>query len=131
MPSVVIDASAAVDLLRTTAVSFAIAARIEQAELHAPHSIDLEVASSFRRHTRAGAVSEQEAARAVAAFRAMKIVRHPHTALLPRIWQLRHNLTAYDAAYVALAELLGAPLVTRDGRLARSAGHGAAIELIA
>jgi predicted nucleic acid-binding protein len=48
---------------------------------------------------------------------------------LPRVWELRANLTAYDAAYVALAEALGAPLLTRDRRLARAAGHGARVEL--
>jgi predicted nucleic acid-binding protein len=57
------------------------------------------------------------------------MTRYPHYVLLPRIWQLRDNLSAYDAAYVALAEKLGARLVTRDGRLASAAGHAAAVEL--
>lgn len=59
----------------------------------------------------------------------MPIQRYPHIYLLPRVWDLRHNLTAYDAVYVALAELLEAPLVTRDRRLARAVGHDAAIEV--
>ena len=59
------------------------------------------------------------------------IVRHPVTHLVERIWSLRHNITAYDAAYVALAEHLGFPLLTRDARLSRSAGHAATIEYIA
>jgi predicted nucleic acid-binding protein len=56
--------------------------------------------------------------------------RHPHGFLLPRIWDLRNNFTAYDAVYVALAEALGVPLITRDGRLAGAAGHQARIELV-
>jgi predicted nucleic acid-binding protein len=56
--------------------------------------------------------------------------RYPQDFLLPRIWELRNNLTAYDAAYVALAEALGAPLLTRDKRLSSAAGHRAKIELV-
>jgi len=56
--------------------------------------------------------------------------RYPHDLLLPRIWDLRNNLTAYDATYVALAEALDAPLLTRDRRLAAAAGHRAQIELV-
>ncbi len=59
----------------------------------------------------------------------LRITRYPHVVLLPRIWQLRHNLSAYDAAYIVLAEKLRAALVTRDGRLASASGHAAAIEL--
>jgi predicted nucleic acid-binding protein len=57
------------------------------------------------------------------------VLRYPHLVLLPRIWQLRHNLSAYDAANIVLAETLGAALVTWDGRLASASGHAAAIEL--
>jgi predicted nucleic acid-binding protein len=60
----------------------------------------------------------------------LRVHRYPHYALLPRIWELRNNLTAYDAAYVALAEALNAPLLTRDRRLAAAAGHRAKIELV-
>jgi predicted nucleic acid-binding protein len=60
----------------------------------------------------------------------LNIWRYPHWPLLPRIWQLRSNLTAYDAAYVALAEELGLPLLTRDARLARAVGHQAVVELV-
>ncbi len=59
-----------------------------------------------------------------------RFTRYPHWRLLPRIWQLRHNLTAYDGAYIALAELLNAPLITRDGRVSSAAGHHAQIELL-
>jgi len=60
----------------------------------------------------------------------MKLFRYPHDVLLPRIWELRHNVTAYDAAYLALAEGLDAPLLTGDGRLVDAPGHTARVELI-
>ena len=59
----------------------------------------------------------------------LRLTRYSHFMLLPRVWQLRHNFSAYDAAYVGLAEKLGAPLITRDGRLAAAPGHAAIIEL--
>ena len=61
----------------------------------------------------------------------LPIERYPHVVFLPRVWELRHNLTPYDASYVALAEALGAVLVTADGRLARAAGPQCSIELLA
>jgi predicted nucleic acid-binding protein len=60
----------------------------------------------------------------------LSVRRYPHDVLLPRVWELRANLTAYDAAYVALAEALGAPLFTRDRRLAGAAGHRARVEVV-
>ena len=66
---------------------------------------------------------------AAEALQSLRAVRYPHAALLDRIWELRENLTAYDAAYVSLAETLGAPLVTTDARLARASGHHARVEL--
>ena len=78
---------------------------------------------------REGAVSAHRADQAIEDLLDLRMTRYPHGILLPRIWQLRHNLSAYDAAYVVLAEKLGAPLVTRDGRLASASGHAVPIEL--
>ena len=128
---IVLDASAAVDwLLQTPAgkrIERRIYARIET--LHAPHLLDLEVTQTLRRLVKDGILSVGRADEAVNDLLDLRIARYPHFVFLPRIWQHRHNLTAYDAAYVALAEKLGAALVTRDGRLAAASGHTAQIEL--
>jgi predicted nucleic acid-binding protein len=125
------DASAAVEWLLHSSAGWRIEERVYAAgeSLHSPHVLDLEVAQTFRRLTRERAVSAERAEEALSDLMVLRILRHPHSSLLPRIWQYRHNLTAYDAAYVALAERLGAPLITRDARLAASSGHAAHIEL--
>ncbi|MFZ0861368.1 MAG: type II toxin-antitoxin system VapC family toxin, partial [Candidatus Sulfotelmatobacter sp.] len=97
--------------------------------LHAPQLLDLEVTQVLRRLVRERAVSAHRADEAIRDLLDLRINRYPHFVLLARIWQLRQNFSAYDAAYVALAEKLGAALVTRDGRLASASGHGASIEL--
>ena len=97
--------------------------------LHTPHLLDLEVTQVLRRLVREGALPAHRADEAVRDLLDLRITRYPHFVLLPRIWQLRHNFSAYDAAYVVLAEKLGAALVTRDGRLASASGHAAPIEL--
>jgi predicted nucleic acid-binding protein len=128
---IVLDASAALDWLLQTSAGQRIEQRIyaQHESLHAPHLLDLEVAQVLRRLVREGAVSAQRADQAIEDLLDLRIARYPHSVLLPRIWQLRHNLSAYDAAYVVLAEKLGAPLLTRDGRLASASGHAAIIEL--
>lgn len=128
---IVLDASAALDWLLQTSAGQRIEQRIyaQHESLHAPHLLDLEVAQVLRRLVREGAVSAQRADQAIEDLLDLRIARYPHSVLLPRIWQLRHNLSAYDAAYVVLAEKLGAPLLTRDGRLASASGHAALIEL--
>ncbi len=129
---IVVDASAAVELLLATARGAAVAKRIfDPAEsLHAPELLDLEIAQVLRRYERARII---DAARADAALRDLadlRIERYSHRLLLPRAWALRANLTIYDAVYIALAELLEAPLLTGDTTFA-SANHRARIELIA
>lgn len=128
---IVLDASAAVDWLLQTAAGQRIEKRIYSPNetLHAPHLLDLEVAQVLRRLVRQEVISARRAEEAVGDLLDLRIARYPHFVLLPRIWQLRHNFSAYDAAYIALAEKLGAPLVTRDKRLAAASGHAAPVEL--
>ena len=128
---IVLDASAAIDWLLQTSAGQRIEQRIflQNESLHAPHLLDLEVGQVLRRLVREGAVSAHRADQAIEDLLDLRITRYPHFVLLPRIWRLRHNLSAYDAAYVALAEELGARLFTRDVRLASTSGHAAPIEL--
>jgi predicted nucleic acid-binding protein len=126
---IVIDASAAVDWLLQTSAGQRIEKRIysHDESLHTPHLLDLEVAQVLRRLVREGTVSAHRANEAIQDLLDLRITRYPHFVLLPRIWQVRHNLSAYDAAYVVLAENLGATLVTRDARLASASGNAAPI----
>ena len=128
---IVLDASAAVDWLLQTPAGQRIEQRIysHNETLHAPHILDLEVTQVLRRLALQGVISVHRADEAFSDLLDLRITRYPHLVLLPRIWQLRHNFSAYDAAYIVLAEKLGATLVTRDGRLASVSGHAAAIEL--
>jgi predicted nucleic acid-binding protein len=129
---IVIDASALVELLvGGTPRAARLAARIDDSaeSLHAPHLIDLEVTSVLRTLESRRLISPAIAARALADLLVLDIARYPHESLVPRVWQLRGNLTAYDAAYVALAENLESPLVTCDGQLAAAPGNRARIEL--
>jgi predicted nucleic acid-binding protein len=128
---IVLDASAAVDWLLQTSAGQSIERRIFSGNetLHVPHLLDLEVTQVLRRLARQGLVSASRADDAIRDLLDLRINRYSHVVLLPRIWQLRHNVSAYDAAYIVLAETLGAPLVTRDARLASASGHAALIEL--
>lgn len=128
---IVLDASAALDLVLGTERAEALAARVAGAtSLHAPHVIDLEVAQALRRVVAAKDAAPRRSLEALGDFVALGVERHDHRVLLGRVWELRGSLTAYDAAYVALAELLRAPLLTCDARLARARGHRAAVELV-
>jgi predicted nucleic acid-binding protein len=129
---IVVDASAMIEVLLRTPAAAAVDARLfEPGEtLHAPHLLDVEVAQVVRRYVANGDIDADRGREALDDLAALRLRRYPHDLLLPRIWALRHNLTAYDAAYVALAEALEAPLLTRDRRLAAAAGVSARIELI-
>jgi len=129
---IVVDASVALEVLLNTSAASRIVQRLSlrRSSLHAPHLIDLEVAHALRRLDRSGQLPEARCSQAVSNLAELKITRYPHLPLLARIWQLRHNLSAYDAAYVALAEALDAPLLTRDAFLASAPAHHAQIELI-
>ena len=129
---IVLDASAVVAVLVGSGPgSERIRERVEGPgeSLHVPHLMDLEVLHALRRQALRGALSPRRGAEALQDLASIMLVRYPHTSLMERIWELRENLTAYDAAYVALAEALDAPLVTMDARLAQAPGHRAAVEL--
>ena len=129
---IVIDASALIEVLLNTASAGRVAERLfgRNDTLHAPHVLDLEVSQVLRRYTLSGAMDAQRSEQALEDLADLPLNRYPHNIFLQRIWALRRNLTAYDAAYVALAEALDAPVVTRDGALARAPGHSARIEVI-
>ena len=129
---IVLDASAAAAvLLNLGRDAPRIRERMGQAgdDLHAPHLFEIEVASVLRRHALNGSLSPGRARLALGRLSALSISLYPHSAMLPRIWELRDNVSAYDAAYIALAETLEAPLVTRDARLARAPGIRAEVEV--
>ena len=117
----VIDASAVLEILARTPTGIELEATLLDANLHAPHVIDLEVLNAIRRWERTGAIRRGEATGILEAFLALRITRYPHTPLLDPIWALRHNLTAYDAVYLALAKSLDAALVTMDSGLRKMA----------
>ncbi len=97
--------------------------------IHAPHLIDVEVAAATRKRVGAGELGARAGKSVIRDLQQMSMARYPHTPFLERIWELRGNLTSHDAVYVALAEVLGATLVTTDRRLARTRGHRATIEV--
>ena len=129
---IVLDASAVVEVLLQSEVGASLAERLlaPESSLHAPYLLDVEVAQVLRRFVLRGEVQPMRAQQALAVLAGFPIERYPHTILLPRIWTLRENLTAYDAAYVALTEILGATLLTRDGRISRASGHSARVEVV-
>jgi predicted nucleic acid-binding protein len=126
---IVVDASCVVEVLLRTETADSIESRWRrEGSLHAPEVIDLEVLQVVRRLVGQREVSEDRAILAIVMLDRLALRRWSHGPLRPRVWALRKNLTAYDAAYVALAERLACPLITRDRRLVRSAGHDARIE---
>jgi predicted nucleic acid-binding protein len=127
---IVVDASAILEVLLRTPAAPAIEERLftRGETLHSPHLIDLEVLQVLRRYAAAGEISAERAREALDDLAAFRLRRWAHDALALRIWELRH-LTAYDAAYIALAEALGAPLLTRDRRLASAPGVWTHVEV--
>lgn len=130
---IVLDASALLELLTRSDRGRLVEARVLRASesIHAPALIDLEVAQVLRRYVATGQVPEHWARSALDVAVAFPMTRYLHEPLMKRVWDLKDNLTACDAAYVALAEALRAPLVTCDARLARVAGFGTTVDLIA
>lgn len=129
---IVVDASALIEvLLRTPA-----AAAVENLlfapgqTLHVPHLLDVEVAQVIRRYAVKGEIDGERGRAALTDLSDLPLQRYPHNILLPRVWDLRNNFTAYDAIYVALAEVLDATLLTRDQRLAAAGGHQARVQLV-
>jgi predicted nucleic acid-binding protein len=121
----VVDASALAELLlrRPAGEAVAAAVRDHDFDLHAPHLIDVEVLSAVRRVVAAGDASAARGADAVTDLLDLPLQRYPHMFLVPRIWELRQNFSAYDSTYVALAEVVaedGASLLTADRRFARA-----------
>jgi predicted nucleic acid-binding protein len=128
---IVLDTSAALEaLLADGEVAVALRERLaDDGELLAPHLIDTELLHVLRRLAVLGVISQDRASDVRALFARLALVRCPHEPLSDRVWELRHNLSAYDATFVALAEILEAPLVTCDARVASAPGHRARVEL--
>ena len=129
---IVLDASAAVAVLLNigpTAGNIRLRITLPGENLHVPHLFDVEVLHVLRRHSLRRTLSRQRGSAAIAGLHDMRLSRYSHTAFVDRIWELKDDLSAYDAAYVALAETLRAPLVTTDARLARAPGIRAAVEV--
>jgi predicted nucleic acid-binding protein len=128
---IVVDASAMLEVLLGTEAGARVEDRLlsRGESLHAPHLLDVEVAQVLRRYAAAGELTPARGREALMDLVDFPVHRYPHDVLLPRIWELRRNVTAYDAAYLALAETLVAPLVTCDARLASSPRHAATIEV--
>ena len=129
---IVVDASALPEALLRTPAARAVEERLFEPRqtLHAPHLLDIEVAQVIRRYAAKGEIDSKRDRAVLADLADFPFRRYPHDFLLPRVWDLRNNLTACDAVYVALAEALDAPLLTRDQRLAAAAGHHARVELV-
>ena len=127
---IVVDTSAVIGVLAGRPEIRGLAERIRaDGDLHAPHLLDVEFQHALRRLVVAGAIGEDRAADTRVDFAHLLVVRYPHVSLADRMWQLRADVTAHDAAFLALAETLDVPLVTCDARLARAPGHTASVEV--
>lgn len=124
---IVIDASAAVSALLTDGQARRLLA-VES--VHAPHLVDAEVVSAFRRLANSGVLASKDALRALDVWRRLGLIRYAASPLLKRVWELRAAVTTYDAMYVALAENLDCALVTADARLSGANGPRCAITVV-
>jgi predicted nucleic acid-binding protein len=129
---IVLDASALVELVLQTSAGRRVAERLADpgVGVHTPHLADVEVTQAVRRYVQKDEISLADAEQALADFRALDLQRHAHEPLLDRVWELRHNLSAYDAVYIALAEVLDTTLLTCDAPLARAPRLGCRVELV-
>ena len=128
---IVLDASAAVELVLATRPGAAVAQRLRGETVHAPAHFDVEVIGAIRRAVVRRLISDHEGLVAVADFLSLPVRRWPTKPFVQRAYQLRTTHTVADAVYVALAEGFAAPLITCGRRLAQSHGHDAEIELVA
>ena len=130
---IVLDASAAIEWLMRSPAGTKVDRRLFSSPpptLHTPHLLDVEIAQVLRRYVRDKSMTASRGEDALQDLHDLPLSRYPHDILMPRVWELQAVLTAYDAVYVALAELLDAPLVTCDRKIALAPGHRAAIEVI-
>jgi predicted nucleic acid-binding protein len=127
---IVLDASALVEVILRTPTGGAVERRMfASAEtLHAPHLIDIETTQVLRRYVANGTIDAKRGSESIHDIGTLSLLRYGHAGLLPRVWEMRNNLSAHDAVYVALAQVLNATLLTCDRRLASAAGHRVRIE---
>jgi predicted nucleic acid-binding protein len=129
---IVLDASAVIEWLLQTPTGAKIAARLTASAetAHAPHLVDVEVLQVMRRLVRSRTMTAARGQAATQDLAELRLTRYPHDTLLARAWELRNNLSAYDAMYVALAESLDAPLLTCDARISTAPGHSVRVEVM-
>jgi predicted nucleic acid-binding protein len=124
---IVADASAAVSALLNAGSA---RRALSDEQVHVPHLIDSEIANALRHQVAAGRLEADPAWAAIDAWRRLGVTRYPVAGLLDRVWELRENVSAYDASYIALAELLDCSLLTADGRLGRAPGTRCAVTVV-
>ena len=129
---IVLDASAAIEWLIRSSAGIRVDRRLfsSAVSLHVPHLLDVETAQVLRRYVREKIMTASRGEEALQDLLDLPLNRYPHDILMPRVWELRTVLTAYDAVYVALAELLHAPLITCDRKIRLASGHRATVEVI-
>ena len=124
---IVADASVIYESLTGRASAQAV---LDDEQIQVPTVTDIELISAVRKRVRLGQITPDEGWQALETYRWMAVTRHSTFAFFDRIWELRDNLTAYDAAYVALAEIIGCPLVTADARLSRAPGLRCSVTVV-